>query len=61
MKKISNPLLNYEKKWVALTPNNKRVVVSAESADKLLKKVGRLKNKDVVLLWVPPFDRVLSL
>lgn len=61
MKKINNPLLNYEKKWVALTPDNKKVVASAKSADTLLKKVDRLKDKNVILLWVPPFDQVLSL
>lgn len=60
MKKINNPLLNYEKKWVALSPDNKKVVAAADSIKQLEVKVKRLRRKDVVFTWVPPFDVSLA-
>lgn len=61
MSKISSPLLNYENKWVALTPDREKVVASAGSIEQLEKKVRRLKNQDAIFTYVPPFDRILSL
>ena len=61
MKKISNPLLNYEKKWVALSSDNKKVLASGDTIQELEKKVKGVDSNKFVLTWVPPFDRVLSL
>lgn len=61
MPKFSSPLLDYENKWVALTPDREKVVASARSIEQLEKKVKRLKNQDAIFTYVPPFDRILSL
>lgn len=59
MRKISNPLINYENKWVALSSDRKKVLAAADSVKQLEKKARKLKKK-VVFTWVPPFDRVLA-
>ena len=59
MSKISNPLMNYENKWVALSSDRKEVLAAADSVKQLEKKAKKLKSK-VVFTWVPPFDRVLA-
>ncbi len=61
MKAISSPLLNYEKKWVALTNDNKKVLAAADSIEALEKKIKGMDDKKFTLTWVPPFDKVLSL
>lgn len=60
MPKFSSPLLNYENKWVALSPDREEVVTAADSIKQLEKKVLKLGKKDVVFTWVPPFDKVLA-
>lgn len=61
MTKIKNPLVNYENKWVALTPDNKKVIMSAKDLkslhNKLLEK--KVKKNQAVLMWVPPFNVAL--
>lgn len=59
MNKVKNPLLNYEKKWVALTNDNKRVLASADSIPELEKKLKGKDDKKFTLTWVPPLDRIL--
>lgn len=61
MNKISNPLINYENKWVALTNDNKKVLAAADTILELEKKLKRKSYKNFTLTWVPPFDKVLSL
>lgn len=55
MKQIKNPLINYENKWVAMTPDYSKVVKSANNPKELEKKLIKHKIKDVVLLKVSPF------
>jgi len=59
-KKRKNPLLPYENKWVALTPNRKKVVASAATVEVLDRKLTKLKNKDAILTKVPSFDKFIS-
>lgn len=59
MRKINNPFLNYENKWVAISSDSKEVLAAADSVKQLEKKAKRLKAK-VVFTWVPPFDQHLA-
>lgn len=61
MNKIKNPLLDYEKKWVALSSDNKKVLASGDTIPELEKKIKGINSNKFVLTWVPPFDKVLSL
>lgn len=61
MNKIKNPLVDFEKKWVALSSDNKKVLASGDTIPELEKKVKGINNNKFVLTWVPPFDKVLSL
>ncbi len=57
----ANILLKYENKWVALSKDRSRVVDAAKTLDSLYKRLSKLKKKDVILHFVPPFDGTLSL
>lgn len=57
----SNPLAKYERKWVAITKDLKKVLASDTDAKKLHEKVLKMKIGDkVMLMWVPPFDASLA-
>ena len=57
MKKINNPLLNYENKWVALTLDNKKVIASDKDFKKLHHKLEKMKigKKEAIMHYVLPF------
>lgn len=56
----TNPLINYEKKWVAITKDYKKVLASDTDVKKLHEKVLQMNIGDkVVLMWVPPFNVAL--
>lgn len=57
-----NILLPYEKKWVAVTPDNRKVIAADEHFEKLSRKLERLKIKktEAILTWVFPFDSYIS-
>ena len=59
-RKITNPLIPFEDKWVALSPNRKRVVVSGATVQQVEKKLARLGDHNSVLMKVLPFDRFYS-
>lgn len=59
-KKIDNPLISHENKWVALSPDKKGVVASAATIKALDRKLSKLKNEDAILTKVFPFDKVYS-
>lgn len=59
-KKVYNPLLHYENKWVALNREGKKVLVAARTVEGVERKLKKLGKQDVVLKWVPPFDAFLS-
>lgn len=59
-KKILNPLVNFENKWVALTPDRKKVIASSVTVEELDKKLAKMKNKDAILTKVLPFDQIFS-
>lgn len=56
--KIQNPLINYEDKWVALTPDRSKVVAAGETLEDLDKKLKSLKKKNIILHYVPPFGLI---
>lgn len=57
---IQNPLINYENKWVALTPDRKTVVASGKDYKAVANKLKKMGEKDVVLTYVPQFDIYLA-
>lgn len=61
MKVQSSMLYKYEKKWVALTPDRKSVVASSKSLRQLDKKLKEIRQKNVILHYVPPLDGFQSL
>lgn len=61
MNKIKNPMASYENKWVALSSDKKKVVAAGSSIKQLEKKLEGFKQEEVILTFVPPFDKVLSL
>ncbi len=59
-KKIVNPLIPFENKWVALTPDRRTVIASGTTIEKLDKKLSKLKDREAILTKVLPFDQVFS-
>ncbi|HUV72063.1 MAG TPA: hypothetical protein VMW25_03570 [Clostridia bacterium] len=59
-KDISNILSAYEDKWVALSPDGKRVNASAKSLEQLEKKLRKLGDKDSIYTRVLPFDQTFA-
>ena len=55
MKQIKNPLLKYENKWVAMTPDYSKVIEFANKPEELEQKLIKQKIKNVVLMKVNPF------
>lgn len=58
-RKLVNLLAKYENKWVALSPDNKRVVASGLNVEEVVEKLKNLK-KQGVLLKITPLDTYLS-
>ncbi len=52
---LSKILLPFENKWVALSENYKKVLVSGKTLKEITKKVNKNGQKGI-LLKVPPFD-----
>ena len=50
----SKMLVDYANKWVALTPDRKKVIASARTVEVLDKKVQKLKNADAIYHRVLP-------
>jgi len=59
-KKVENPLLNYENKWVALDEKQEKVVLFADTLAKLQKKIVKQKSRSLAVMWVSPFDVYLA-
>jgi hypothetical protein len=59
-KDISNILSPYEDKWVALSPDGKKVNASAKSLEELEKKLRMLGDKDSIYTKVLPFDQAFA-
>lgn len=57
---IKNILIPYENKWVALSPDRKKVVASGNTVQDVDKKLKKMKNKSVVITKVLPFDKTYS-
>lgn len=62
MKRIVNPLISFENKWVALSPDRKKVIASGLTIKEVNQKLKKLqtKNGDAILTMVLPFDKVYS-
>ena len=59
-KKQQNILEPYEKKWVALSADGKRVVAAASTMKSVDKKLDALNEKNAVLTFVLPFNKSYS-
>jgi len=59
-KRIINPLIPFENKWVALSPDRKKVIASGSSIKELDRKLEKLGDEKAVFTKVLPFDQVLS-
>lgn len=59
-KSPQNILEPYEKKWVALSPDGKRVVAAASTIKSVDKKLDKMGEKDAVLTFVLPFNKSYS-
>ena len=57
---ISSILNSYVNKWVALSKDKKKVVISASDLKKLDIKVKKAKLKDVIYHYVMPYDKSFS-
>lgn len=51
-----NPLISYENKWVALSPDGKEVIAWGTTPVSVSKKLDKMGNKTAQLLKVPRFD-----
>lgn len=56
----ANILLKYENKWVALNRNRSKVLYAAATIDQLNKVLTKIKEKDVILHYVMPFNGNIS-
>ena len=56
--KIKNPLENYENKWVALTPDNKKVIAFDKDFKKLHDKLKKMNvaHGEAIMSYVRPSD-----
>jgi len=59
-KKIVNPLIPFQNKWVALTLDRKEVIASSSRIETLTQKLEKMKKKDAILTRVLPFDKYYS-
>lgn len=59
----SELLLPYAGKWVALSPNGKRVIAFGLKAEVVVKRLEKMKIKrnEAIFLYVPPLDAYLSM
>lgn len=57
---IKDLLIPYENKWVALSPNRKRVWASGDTVKEVNKKLEKMKNKTAILSKVLAFDKNYS-
>lgn len=60
LSKITNEFLSYENQWVALIENQSKVIASGASIKILEKKLKNLKEKNIVLSYILPFNRYYS-
>ena len=58
-KTSKNIFLNYEDKWVALSPDRSKVLVSGASINEVEEKL-KGNDEDVILTYVLPFDKSYS-
>jgi len=59
-RKTDNPLIHFENKWVALTQDRKRVIAAGDSIKEVNQKLKQLKDQNVILTHVLPFDKIYS-
>ena len=59
---MKNIFLPYERKWVAVTTDNKKVIAADKDFEKLVKKLEKqnVKKTEAILTWVFPFDSYIS-
>ncbi len=60
--KINNLLVGFENKWVALTPDRKKVITFDKDFKKLSEKLDKMKigEDKAIFHFVLPFDRTHS-
>lgn len=52
--------INNENKWIATDRTYKKVLISSRSLNKLQNEVRKLKIRDAVIMFVPPFNTTLA-
>jgi hypothetical protein len=60
MEKKLKIFINYENKWVLTDKKYTEVIAAEEQLEDLQKEILRLKIRDAVIMFVPPFDSTLS-
>lgn len=53
-------LLSNQNRWVAVSSDRSKILVSGESIQEVEKKLDKLDAKDAVITFVPPANRYLS-
>lgn len=53
-------LLKFEKKWIALSEDNKKVLVSGESVIEVEKKLKKEKILKAKIMYIPEFDKYIA-
>lgn len=61
MKKIiTNPMVNYENQWVALSSDNKKILAASKNLEDLDKEIKKIKNLKFTVIKILPFNTVLA-
>ena len=60
MNTYNNIFLKNENKWIVADKEYKKVFASESKLEDLQKDIKKLKIKDAVILFVPPFDTSLA-
>lgn len=59
-KTYEKTLLLNQNRWIAVSSDKSKVLVSGKSIQEVEKKLGKLDAKDAVITFVPPANRYLS-
>ena len=52
--------LTNENKWIVTDKNYQKLLLAKENVDELQEEIKRVKVKNAVILFVPPFDTSLT-
>lgn len=49
-----------ENKWVVTDKRHKKVLAVSNSSDELQNKIKKLRIKDAIVMFIPPFNKTLA-